>query len=132
MAAAKIKFAFLINTIKYVHKVTNKCRNFANFAECFENYYDLPDEELQTTSLDGLMPWYYEPCGVNGQYIRVSIRAIKENLITEDVLLDAFTRSANSDMRPTVEFWRDRWHRAFSEQKVWRYEKCSLNMKHSK
>ena len=35
---AKIKLAFLINTIKYVHKVTNKCRNFANFAKCFENY----------------------------------------------------------------------------------------------
>ena len=69
------------------------------------------DEELQTTSLDDLMPWYYEACGVNGQYVRVSIRAIKENLITEDVLLDAFTRSANSDMRPTVEFWRDRWHK---------------------
>ena len=69
------------------------------------------DEELQTTSLDDLMPWYYEPCGVNGQYVRVSIRAIKENLITEDVLLDAFIRSANSDMRPTVESWRDRWHK---------------------
>ena len=69
------------------------------------------DEELQTTSLDDLMPWYYEPCGVNGHYVRVSIRAIKEDLITEDVLLDAFTRSANSDMRPTVEFWRDRWHK---------------------
>ena len=69
------------------------------------------DEELQTTSLDDLMPWYYEACGVNGQYVRVSIRAIKENLITEDVLLDAFIRSANSDMRPTVESWRDRWHK---------------------
>ena len=68
------------------------------------------DEELQTTSLDDLMPWYYEPCGVNGQYVRVSIRAIKENLITEDMLLDAFIRSANSDKRPTVESWRDRWH----------------------
>ena len=69
------------------------------------------DEELQTTSFDDLMPWYSEPCGVNGQYIRVSIRAIKENMIAEDVLLDAFIRSANSDMRPTVESWRDRWHK---------------------
>ena len=69
------------------------------------------DEELQTTSLDDLMPWYYEPCGVKGQYVRVSIRAIKENLITEDVLLDAFICSANIDKRPTVESWRDRWHK---------------------
>ncbi len=69
------------------------------------------DEELQTTSLDDLMPWYSEPCGVNGQYIRVSIRAIKENLIAEDMLLDAFIRSANSEKRPTVESWRDRWRK---------------------
>ena len=69
------------------------------------------DEELQTTNLDELMPWYYEPCGVNGQYVRVSIRAIKENLVSEDLLLDAFIRSANSDKRPTVESWRDRWHK---------------------
>ena len=72
------------------------------------------DEELQTTSLDDLMPWYYEPCGVNGQYIRVSIRAIKENLITEDLLLDAFFRSANSEKRPSVESWRDEWHKIIS------------------
>lgn len=69
------------------------------------------DEELQTTSLDDLMPWYYEPCGVNGHYVRVSIRAIKENLIAEDMLLDAFIRSANSEKRPTVESWRDRWRK---------------------
>ena len=72
------------------------------------------DEELQTTSLDDLMPWYYEPCGVYGQYIRVSIRAIKENLITEDLLLDAFIRSANSEKRPSVESWRDEWHKIIS------------------
>ncbi|MBP5713125.1 MAG: hypothetical protein J6X07_00320 [Prevotella sp.] len=69
------------------------------------------DEELQTTSLDDLMPWYYESCGINGQYIRVSIRAIKENLITDDMLLDAFIRSANSEKRPSVESWRDQWHK---------------------
>ena len=69
------------------------------------------DEELQTTSLDDLMPWYYESCGINGQYIRVSIRAIKENLITDDMLLDAFIRSANSEKRPSVESWHDQWHK---------------------
>ncbi len=68
------------------------------------------DEELQTTSLDDLMPWYYEPCGIDGHYVRVGIRAIKENLITEDLLLDAFIRSANSGKRPSVDSWRDRWH----------------------
>ena len=53
------------------------------------------DKELNTTNLDELMPWYYEPCGIDSNYYRVSIRAIKEGMITEDQLLDAFIRSAN-------------------------------------
>jgi len=68
------------------------------------------DDELNTTSLDDLMPWYYEPCGIDSSYYRVSIRAIKEGIITEDQLLDAFIRSANSETRPSVESWSDRWH----------------------
>lgn len=68
------------------------------------------DEELNTTSLDDLMPWYYEPCGIDSCYYRVSIRAIKEGIITKDQLLDAFIRSANSETRPSVESWSERWH----------------------
>lgn len=66
------------------------------------------DEELNTVTLDELMPWYVEPCGLEGRYVRVSIRTIKEDIITEDMLLDAFVRSANVG-RPSVESWRERW-----------------------
>ena len=69
------------------------------------------DEELETTSLDDLMPWYYEPCGIDSSYYRVSIRAIKEGLITEDMLLDAFIRSAYTESRPTISSWSERWHK---------------------
>ena len=68
------------------------------------------DQELETTTQDELLPWYYEPCGIDSNYYRVSIRAIKENIISEEMLLDAFVRSANSVERPSVESWRDRWH----------------------
>ena len=68
------------------------------------------DEELQSTSLDSLMTWLYEPCGVDGRNVRVSIRAIKEGLIKEDMLLDAFIRSANTSERRSIESWCDRWH----------------------
>ncbi len=71
------------------------------------------DEELNTTSLEDLMPWYYEPCGIDSNYYRVSIRTIKEGIITEDLLLDVFIRSANTMKRPTVVEWRDRWHKIF-------------------
>ena len=68
------------------------------------------DEELSTTTLDDLMPWNYEPCGIDSNYYRVSIRTIKENVISEEMLLDAFIRSANTPNRPSVEEWSNRWH----------------------
>ena len=69
------------------------------------------DEELNTTTLNELMPWNYEPCGIDSNYYRVSIRTVKENVISEDMLLDAYIRSANSEKRPSVETWRERWHK---------------------
>ncbi len=69
---------------------------------------DYLDEELTATMLDDLLPWYYEPCGIDGRHVRVSLRAVKEGLITEDVLLNAFIESANSERKP-VEAWRERW-----------------------
>ena len=68
------------------------------------------DEELESTSVDDLMLWYYEPCGIDNNYYRVSIRTIKDGIIPEDMLLDAFIRSANTGKRPSLESWQDRWH----------------------
>ena len=68
------------------------------------------DEELYTTEIDNLPNWYYEPCGIKGRYVRVSLRTVKEGLVTEDILLDAFIRSANME-RPSVRSWKRRWHR---------------------
>lgn len=68
------------------------------------------DDELASINSDNLMPWYYEPCGIDGNYVRVSLRAINENLISEDLLLDAFVCSANGGNRPSLESWKDRWH----------------------
>ena len=85
-----------------------KSRLLDIYKSCFQDYMgaehlvsdrqrvkEYLDEELNTTSIDDLMPWYYEPCGIDSSYYRVSIRAIKEGIITEDQLLDAFIRSAN-------------------------------------
>ena len=68
------------------------------------------DAELEQTGLDELPSWYYEPCGIKGQYVRVNIRVIKESLITEEKLLDAFIRSANGK-HPSVRQWETRWHK---------------------
>ena len=68
------------------------------------------DEELTTADIEDLPEWFYEPCGIKGRYVRVSLRSVKEGLITEDMLLDAFIRSANTK-RPSVKSWSRRWHK---------------------
>lgn len=68
------------------------------------------DYELSTTNLTDLQQPYYEPCGINGNYIRVSLRAVKEGLISKNQLLEAFVRSANSTGRPSIESWTQKWH----------------------
>lgn len=95
------------------------------------------DEELSTTTLEELQPWYYEPCGTDSGYYRVSLRTVKEGIITADQLLDAFVRSAGETpmpdvkrskkknveedllfahyVRPSVESWSNRWHTMIAE-----------------
>ena len=67
-------------------------------------------QELSTTDVNELQPWYYEPCGLNGNFVRVSLLAVKEGHISADLLLNAFIASANSDERPSVESWKAKWH----------------------
>lgn len=93
------------------------------YKSCFQDYMgaehlvsdrlrvkDYLEEELSMTTLDDLMTWNYEPCGIDSNYYRVSIRTVKENVLSEEMLLDAFIRSANTSKRPTVEEWSKRWH----------------------
>ena len=68
------------------------------------------EQELATTDVDELMPWYYEPCGAHGNYVRVSLRVVMEGKITVETLLNAFIASANCPTRPTVEDWATQWH----------------------
>ena len=117
-----------------------KSRLMDIYKSCFQDYMgaehlvsdrqgvkDYLDEELKSTRTDDLQPWYYEPCGLDSMYYRVSLRAVKEGLIPADMLLDAFIRSANRwsveespDLKagrhgmrkkPTVASWKKRWHR---------------------
>ena len=73
------------------------------------------DKELESVALDELLPWYYEPCGLNGNYVRVSLRVVKEGLISPEALLGAFIRSANDAHRPTLEQWTLKWHSIVAE-----------------
>ena len=67
------------------------------------------EQELATTDATTLQPWYYEPCGVKGRYVRVSLLAVIDGKVSQEKLLDAFVRSANSSERPSVEQWAEQW-----------------------
>lgn len=68
------------------------------------------EQELDGLDATALQPWYYEPCGTEGRYVRVSVLAVLDGKISADELLDAFVRSANDPERPSVEQWAERWH----------------------
>ena len=100
-----------------------KARLLDIYKSCFQDYMGAEhlvndpasaraylDKELATTDISTLQPWDYEPCGVDCNYVRVSLRAVIEGKITADQLMDAFVRSANEGKRPTVAMWAGRWH----------------------
>lgn len=67
--------------------------------------------ELQQIEGDSLMSWYAEPCGLQGRYVRVSLRVVQKGLVSLDQLLSAFIRSANGSVRPSVEVWETEWEK---------------------
>ena len=67
------------------------------------------EQELTMTDINDLMPWYYEPCGVEGRYVRVSLRTVMEGLVSAEQLLETFIASANNTTHPSVEEWVERW-----------------------
>ena len=100
-----------------------KARLLDIYKSCFQDYMGAEhlvsdtatvrgylEEELSTTDINDLLPWYYEPCGISGNYVRVSLSTIKEGLISADELLNDFIASANGGERPSLESWAARWH----------------------
>lgn len=57
---------------------------------------------------------YYESCGWQGNYVRVSLRAIKDGIITLDQLVDAFMASAPDTVPSVTQQWIDEWEAILS------------------
>jgi hypothetical protein len=60
---------------------------------------------------DNFSPVLYEPCGWQGNFVRVNISAVKNRKIPAHKLLDAFVRSANNTKMPDIDEWRSEWSR---------------------
>lgn len=57
---------------------------------------------------DQVKPLYYEPIGVKGDYVRVYLNAVKDNLITSEQLLWAFLDSAKPAKHAAID-WSTKW-----------------------
>ena len=83
-------------------------------------------------------PLYYEPIGMEGNYVRVHLSAVRDGLITASQLLDAFVLSAKATRGSQVP-WHDKWQAivgvikgmdvkiAGDDQLLEQLEKASLN-----
>ena len=63
----------------------------------------------ELSSFDNMSGAYYEPTGWEGCFYRVNLSVIKENLVPYDVYLDAFVRSVNQIVPPSVAQWKAEW-----------------------
>ena len=54
---------------------------------------------------------YYELSGYKGNFYRVNLRVIKENLIPYHEFFDCFVESAKNFTMPQVNDWAKEWHR---------------------
>lgn len=66
------------------------------------------EHELATMGNDDKMALYYEPIGIDGNYVRVYLKTVKDGLISTDQLLQAFIDSANSRREPAID-WTTKW-----------------------
>ena len=51
----------------------------------------------------------YEPVGDRGNYVRVDLSVVLDGLVSEEMLLDAFVRSANEGRTVSPEEWVAKW-----------------------
>lgn len=66
-------------------------------------------EDLDSLRYDAPQRMYY-PVGDRGNYVRVDLAAVLDGRISEELLLDAFVRSANEGRKVTPEEWVAKWN----------------------
>ena len=66
-------------------------------------------EDLDSLRYDAPERMYY-PVGDRGNYVRVDLAAVLDGRISEELLLDAFVRSANEGRKVTPEEWVAKWN----------------------
>ena len=66
-------------------------------------------EDLDSLRYEAPERMYY-PVGDQGNYVRVDLSVVLDGLVSEEMLLDAFVRSANEGRKVTPEQWVAKWN----------------------
>ena len=64
----------------------------------------------ELASIDKASGAYYEPTGWEGRFYRVNLSVITENIVPYDVYFEAFIKSVNQIVSPTIEQWKIEWN----------------------
>lgn len=65
------------------------------------------EEELRTSTAFDTVRW--QTVGHQGKYYRINLSLIKEGVLSQQALLEAFVQSANEAAPPALENWRKDW-----------------------
>ena len=68
----------------------------------------------ELASADTLCGPLTEPCGWEGNYVRVNLSAITDSLVTPEQLTDALVSGAKEVKEEDIERWKDEWARILS------------------
>ncbi|MDR2628114.1 MAG: hypothetical protein LBC40_08800 [Dysgonamonadaceae bacterium] len=63
----------------------------------------------ELASFDASTGAYYESTGWEGHFYRVNLSAVKENRVPYDVYFNAFIRSVNGIVPPSIKAWEKEW-----------------------
>jgi len=63
----------------------------------------------ELASIDNASGPDFEPTGWEGCFYRVNLSVIKENIVPYDVFFNAFVRSVNQIVPPTIDQWKTEW-----------------------
>jgi len=73
-----------------------------------ESAFNYLQQEIQSTTDFDTVLW--QPVGYNKKYYRINLILVKEGILEEEKLLDAFVQSADSTTFPSIEVWIEEWN----------------------
>ncbi|MBQ0113729.1 MAG: hypothetical protein KBT03_11425 [Bacteroidales bacterium] len=79
--------------------------------ESVRNYLNVELKQMEEEKAKGeeVKSPYYEPCGLEGNFIRVYLSVLQDSIISNEQLADAFVRSSKKIKKVSLDYWLKEW-----------------------